>query len=170
MRRVVIFITIVCICVPSFVLAGCSIHKEPEQGMIERLEEWVTKLGKSQLTEEKDLAGERILQDEEDDYIEEKSEDEYIIEGKTPLEELEERFNITFDEEEFETLNGFMISKLDRIPVENEEFDVDVDGYNFKILSVENKMIQSVLVTKLKQEMASGTEKGVQKLEQTGES
>ena len=89
--------------------------------------------------------------DEEDDYIEEKSEDEYIIEGKTPLEELEERFNITFNEEEFETLNGFMISKLDRIPGEDEEFDVDVDGYNFKILSVENKMIQSVLVTKLEE-------------------
>ena len=87
--------------------------------------------------------------DEEDAYIEEKGEDEYIIEGKTPLEELEERFNITFDEEEFETLNGFMISKLDRIPKENEEFDVSIDGYNFKIISVENKMIQSVLVTRL---------------------
>lgn len=108
--------------------------------------------------------------DEEDDYIEEKSEDEYIIEGKTPLEELEERFNITFDEEEFETLNGFLISRLDRIPDENEEFDVDVDGYNFKIISVENKMIQSVLVTKLKQEKSSDTEKGIQKLEETGES
>ena len=89
--------------------------------------------------------------DEEDDYIEEKGEDEYIIEGKTPLEELEERFGITFDEEEFETLNGFMISKLDRIPGDNEEFDVNVDGYNFKIMSVENKMIQSVLVRRLEE-------------------
>lgn len=89
--------------------------------------------------------------DEEDAYIEEKGEDEYIIEGKTPLEELEERFNITFDEDDFETLNGFMISKLDRIPRENEEFDVNVDGYNFKIMSVENKMIQSVLVTRLEE-------------------
>lgn len=76
--------------------------------------------------------------------------DEYIIEGKTPLEELEERFQISFEEEEFETLNGFLISKLDKIPEENEEFDIDVDGYNFRILSVENKMIQSVLVTKIK--------------------
>ncbi len=91
--------------------------------------------------------------DEEDVYIEEKGEDEYIIEGKTPLEDLEERFGLKFDEEEFETLNGFMISKLDRIPGENEEFDIDVDGYNFKILSVENKMIQSVLVTRLKEDV-----------------
>ena len=91
--------------------------------------------------------------DEDEEYIEATNNaDEYIIEGKMPLEELEERFDITFDSEEFETLNGFMISKLDKIPEENEVFDIDVGGYNFKILSVENKMIQSVLVTKIKQE------------------
>ena len=87
--------------------------------------------------------------DEDTEYIEEKSENEFIIEGKTPLEELEEKFDISFAEEEFETLNGFLISKLDRIPEEDEQFDVDVQGYNFKILKVENKMIASVLVTKL---------------------
>ena len=51
-----------------------------------------------------------------------------------------------------ETLNGFLISKLDKIPEKNEDFDIDVEGYNFRILSVENKMIQSVLVTKIKQQ------------------
>lgn len=97
--------------------------------------------------------------DEDEEYIEATDNaDEYIIEGKTPLEELEERFHIFFKEEEFETLNGFMISKLDKIPEENEDFDIDVGDYNFKILSVENKMIQSVLVTKIKQpESEEGT-------------
>lgn len=87
--------------------------------------------------------------DEDSENIEEKSEDEYIIEGKTPLEELEERFHISFEDETFETLNGFLISRLDKIPEPDEEFDVDYEGYNFRILSVENKMIQSVLVTRL---------------------
>ena len=92
------------------------------------------------------------IQDEYDDdseYIEEKSEDEFVIEGKTPLEEIEERFGISFADEEFETLNGFLISRLDKIPEPGEAFDVDYQGYNFKILLVENKMIQSVLVTRL---------------------
>lgn len=93
--------------------------------------------------------------DEDSEYIEEKGEDEYIIEGKTPLEELEEKFNISFEDEEFETLNGFLISRLDKIPEPDEEFDVDYGGYNFKILSVGNKMIQSVLVTKLPEEEPS---------------
>lgn len=87
--------------------------------------------------------------DEISDHIEEKSQDEYIIEGKTPLEELEERLGISFEDEEFETMNGFLISRLDRIPEADEEFDVDFSGFNFKILSVKNKMIQSVLVTRL---------------------
>ena len=90
--------------------------------------------------------------DEITEHIEEKGDDEYVIEGKTPLEELEERFGISFDDEEFETLNGFLISRLDKIPEPDEEFDVDYGGFNFRILKVENKMIQSVKVTALPKE------------------
>ncbi len=85
--------------------------------------------------------------DEDKEYIEDKGNDEYIIEGKTPLEELEERFHISFNDEEFETLNGFLISKLDKIPEPDEEYKVDYEGYQFEILSVEHKMITSVRVT-----------------------
>lgn len=87
--------------------------------------------------------------DEISEHIEEKGNDEYVMEGMTPLEELEERFGISFEDEAFETLNGFLIFRLDRIPEPDEQFDVDYCGYHFKILAVENKMIQSVLVTKL---------------------
>ena len=62
---------------------------------------------------------------------------------------MEKLLNVSFDDETFETLNGFMIARMDRIPEPNDQFEVDYRGYNFKILSVENKMIQSVLVTKL---------------------
>ena len=88
--------------------------------------------------------------DEDEAHIEEtENADEYIIEGITPLEELEERFDISFHEEEFDTLNGFMISKMDKIPEEDEEFSIRVDGYEFRIINVENRMIKSVLVTRL---------------------
>ena len=87
--------------------------------------------------------------DEDKKYIEEKGTDQYIIDGTTPLEELTERFGIPFEDESFETVNGFLISRLDRIPEPDEDFDVDYEGYNFKILKVERKMITLVLVTKL---------------------
>ena len=87
--------------------------------------------------------------DEDKKYIEEKGTDQYTIDGTTPLEELTERFGIPFEDESFETVNGFLISRLDRIPEPDENFDVDYEGYNFKILKVERKMITLVLVTKL---------------------
>lgn len=90
--------------------------------------------------------------DEDREYIEDKGNNEYVVEGKMPLDEMEERLGIHFDTEEFETLNGFLISRLDKIPEPDEEFDVDYEGYHFKILSVESKVIQSVLVTRLQQE------------------
>ncbi len=98
--------------------------------------------------------------DEEEEHIEEtENADEYMIEGITPLEELEERFGISFKEQEFETLNGFMISKMDKIPdEEDEDFSIDVDGYHFKIMQVKNRMIKSVLVKKLPEKKSEDEE------------
>lgn len=87
--------------------------------------------------------------DEEEAFIEQKGEDCYEIDGLTPLEELGEELEIDFSEEDFETLNGLMISRLERIPEDNEEFDMDYGGYNFKILAVENKLIKRVLVSRI---------------------
>ena len=90
--------------------------------------------------------------DEEEGHIEEKGENEYIIEGLTPLKELEERFSLSFGEQDFETLNGFLISRMDKIPDEDEEFETDVNGWHFKVLSVRNKMIENVLVTRYREQ------------------
>lgn len=90
--------------------------------------------------------------DEEEVHIEKKGKDEYIISGMSELEELEERFGIDFEEEEFDTLNGFMISRMDKIPEENEEFSIVVGGYRFQILEVENRRIEKVLVSKAEKE------------------
>jgi len=102
--------------------------------------------------------------DEDEDYIESTDNaNEFIIEGKTPLEDLEDKFGISFDQEEYETLNGLLIAKLDRIPNDDEDFSVDMNGYNFKILMVRNHMIQSVLVTKLLEENEPADKKQTEK-------
>ncbi|MCM1162509.1 MAG: hemolysin family protein [Roseburia sp.] len=90
--------------------------------------------------------------DEDQEFIQEKGEDTYEIDGLTHLDELEERFGMQFEEEEFETLNGFLISRLERIPNDDDLFDMDYGGYHFKVLSIENKVIKRVLVSKLKKE------------------
>jgi len=86
--------------------------------------------------------------DEEEEHIAQTSKNQYVIEGLTPLKELEERFGISFEEEEFETLNGFLIAKMEKIPEEQDEYSIDVGDYTFKVISIEHKRIQRVLVTK----------------------
>ncbi len=91
--------------------------------------------------------------DEDENYIKPtKNPMEFTVDGKTPIEVLEKKFKISFGETEFETLNGYLISKLDRIPETDEKFDVTVEGYNFKILSVQNHMVQTALMTRLPEE------------------
>ena len=102
--------------------------------------------------------------DSEENHIEEKGENEYLIEGMTKLEDLEERFGIDFGEREYETLNGFLISKLDRIPDEDEKTEIKEYGYSFKIMSVEKNVIQSVLVTKLQEEILEEQEENEQEM------
>lgn len=86
--------------------------------------------------------------DVDEQLILEKSETEYIIDGLTKLEDLEETLGIKFDSQ-FETLNGFMISKLEHIPLDNEKFSCEFEGYEFSILKAEGKMVTSVLVEKI---------------------
>ena len=42
-----------------------------------------------------------------------------------------------------------MISKLEHIPLDNEKFSCEFEGYEFSILKAEGKMVTSVLVEKI---------------------
>ena len=70
------------------------------------------------------------------------------MKGLTPLEDISDRLGITFDDD-FETLNGLMISKLERIPTTSEFASIDLDGYTFKVMSVKDNAISLVKVTKI---------------------
>ena len=83
--------------------------------------------------------------DEEASYISESGADSYVIQGKMPLEELGEQLGLNFEEEPFDTVNGFVISRLEHIPEEGEDFEFEYEGYTFRILEVKDRMIQSVL-------------------------
>lgn len=85
--------------------------------------------------------------DVDEHHIRKKSATEYTIDGLTKLEELEELLEIEFHSE-FETINGFLISKMEHIPLDNEKFECRYEGYNFRVLKAKNKMIQSVSVQK----------------------
>lgn len=88
--------------------------------------------------------------DEEEEEIEVCADGSYEVNGFTELEDLEDLLHITFDKEEYETLNGFLVHQLDRIPAENEHLSVIYEGYSFQVLEVDNNAIQSVKIEKIK--------------------
>lgn len=92
------------------------------------------------------------IQDEydmEEEDIVELPDHSFIIRGVTPLEDVEEALGASFGEDEIETLNGFLISILDRIPADDEHIVINHSGYRFAVQSIQNKVIQKVHVSKL---------------------
>ncbi|MCI9594397.1 MAG: HlyC/CorC family transporter [Lachnospiraceae bacterium] len=90
--------------------------------------------------------------DEEEEFIIQNPDGSFVFEGLTPLKEVEAALGITFAEEDlnmYDTLNGFLVSRLNRIPKEGESLWVDYEGYEFRILKVKNKIIHSVRVSAL---------------------
>ncbi len=94
---------------------------------------------------------------EEEDIILEES-GSYLVKGMTNLEDLAETLEMEIEEEDFDTLNGLMISKLDHIPEENERATLYSHGLQMDILEVKNKMITLARVTKLPDEEEEETE------------
>ena len=92
------------------------------------------------------------IQDEHDDEkepVEKVREDVFRMNGHTTLEEVSEQLPIDFEEEEVTTLNGFIISRINKIPEEHSTFAIQAYGYEFRVLDVKDKMVSDVIVRKI---------------------
>ena len=85
--------------------------------------------------------------DQEESYIRQIG-GAYLMKGLTPLEMIHDQLGIEF-EDDFDTLNGYLIYRLDRIPRQSESASVDIGGYTFRIISVRDNAISLVKVTKI---------------------
>lgn len=87
--------------------------------------------------------------DVEEKMIIKQTDRRYFIKGLAPLKEVEEALGIDMEEEQedYDTLNGLLISLIGHIPEEQERITVEYKGYLFRVLRVKNKMIQYVRVT-----------------------
>ena len=90
--------------------------------------------------------------DEYDDNIEEikhLGEGIYEIDGLSSLENVEDILMIDLPYDDYDTLSGFMIGKLQRLPRKGEKPEIIFNGYSFKAIDLDTKVINRVLVTKL---------------------
>lgn len=85
---------------------------------------------------------------EEEFYILEED-GSYIFDGLTELPYVLEVIPLPIKEDEFETLNGYIISLLEKVPCDGECDIIEKQGYRFEIQTVENRIIRKVRITKL---------------------
>ena len=82
--------------------------------------------------------------DEEDDEIQVIKEDEYIVEGSTKITDVNEMIGTKLESEEFDSIGGFIIGHLGRIPEENEV--VEVDNIRLCIESLDKNRIMKIRI------------------------
>ena len=86
--------------------------------------------------------------DEEEQLIRKNPDGSYLMNGSASLSDVIETLHLPIEEDSFDTLNGLLVSLLDKIPSDGETAEVHAYGYVFSILKVENKMIHEVHVQK----------------------
>ena len=86
--------------------------------------------------------------DEDEIEIKQINESTFDVEGSTTLDELEEDLDIKLPIEEYDTISGFIIGQLGRIPGDGEQPEVTVDGVLYRVLKVDEKRITKVQIVK----------------------
>lgn len=82
--------------------------------------------------------------DDEDDEIQVIKEDEYIVEGSTKITDVNELIGVRLESEEFDSIGGFIIGHLNRLPEEEEV--VEVDDIRFCIESIDKNRIKKIRI------------------------
>lgn len=74
----------------------------------------------------------------------------YIMNGSTDIYDVEEFLGVKFEDiEDYDTLGGYLIGELGRVPNDDERPEIEICGYNFKIVEFDDKRINLVKVTKI---------------------
>ena len=84
--------------------------------------------------------------DNEDEEISKINETTFTMDGVTDLEEVEEQLNIEFPDGDYDTLGGFIISRLGFLPKDGDMNAVEYAGVRFTVLNVEERRIGKVKV------------------------
>lgn len=90
--------------------------------------------------------------DEEIKDFEKLDDNTFLINGTTSLDAVSDYLDIDLPVNEYDTLSGFVIGQLDRIPGEEERPTVEYNGFIFKVEDVEEKRVSQVKVSKIIEE------------------
>ncbi len=95
---------------------------------------------------------EEIVGEIEDEYdvagpaMEQISEDEVLLDASMPAEILEELFGYSAESEDFDTVGGFVIHEMGRLPAVGDE--LAVDGLRLRVLSMSGRRLRRLRVAR----------------------
>jgi len=79
---------------------------------------------------------------EDENYIFQRSEHEYIIKALTPITEFDDYFSTHLATDEYDTVGGFIVSQLEHMPKKGER--LTVDKLRFEVLRADNRRIHLI--------------------------
>ena len=83
--------------------------------------------------------------EKEDELVQKISDREYIIEGSMHLDDVNDHLHTELDSEDYDSLGGFIIEHLDRLPVAGDEVITD-DGIRLVVEKLDKNRIEQVHV------------------------
>lgn len=84
--------------------------------------------------------------DKREESIKILSDNTFLVDGVTTLEEINEKLDLDITSEDVDTINGYLINKLGKIPISEEEKIIEEDNITFKIQEVNDKRIEKVII------------------------
>jgi magnesium and cobalt transporter len=83
----------------------------------------------------------------DDVLIAERAPGEYVVKALTPLEDFNTRLNTGFTHAEIDTIGGFVMARLGRVPRRGEK--IEFDGLRFEVLRADSRRVHLLKVTRL---------------------
>ena len=92
-----------------------------------------------------ELVGEiRDEYDSEADPIVRETDDTYVFSAKVSIEEMIERLGVSIEDDGFETVGGYVLARVGRVPAVGEHFESD--GLEVEVLEAERRRVHKVRV------------------------
>lgn len=85
--------------------------------------------------------------EDNEDFIRQVSESDYILKALTPIEDFNEHFGTNFSDEEFDTIGGIVTQAFGHMPSRNEK--VEIDRFSFRVLYSDSRQVHLLRLSKL---------------------
>ncbi len=83
---------------------------------------------------------------DEEELIQETEEGQYLVEGGMKLDDINDALNIELDSEDYDSVGGLILEKLNRLPEDQETIELE-NGITLQACGVQDNRIVKVLIT-----------------------